>query len=183
MPPSPSNPSGPLHPTYYGRETYAQAEDIDVIKTALWNTVWNFDGPNQRQARYINTKYSVWIEPLYFEWVKFIPTLDRKNFQDILNGVLHHDNQRCASANGETITSFSHSHTNKGGTQRTPSPIFLQPRKRGQPSIAASFAIAHQRYLTIIITLLWSQTLLVMKPTLSGIHPALLQVNPTITTT
>ena len=36
-----------------------------------------------REVRCIGTKYSVKMKPMYFEWEKFIPTLE-KHFQDIL---------------------------------------------------------------------------------------------------
>ena len=48
-----------------------------------------------RDARYIGTKYSVQIGPLYFEWDKFIPTLE-KHFPDILDEILNCDHQRDA---------------------------------------------------------------------------------------
>ena len=53
-----------------------------------------------REAKYISTKYSIWIDPLYFEWNRFIPTLE-KHFLDILGEILNHDNQRYASVQGQ----------------------------------------------------------------------------------
>ena len=44
------------------------------------------------EAQYISSKYNVPIEPLYLEWDKFIPTLERQ-FPDILNEMLNHDHQ------------------------------------------------------------------------------------------
>ena len=66
-----------------------------------------------REARYISTKSSIQIDPLYFEWDKCIPTLE-KHFQDILDEILNHDNQRSTPTNGEFTTSFRCSHTNIG---------------------------------------------------------------------
>ena len=40
----------------------------------------------------INNKYTIQIEPLHFEWDKFIPTLE-KEFPDILNEMLNHNSQ------------------------------------------------------------------------------------------
>ena len=48
-----------------------------------------------KEARYIGTKYSVQVDPLYFEWDKLIPTLE-KHLLDILIEILNHDNQRYA---------------------------------------------------------------------------------------
>ena len=75
------------HPTLKERD--AQAEFLGLIKTALINTIHNinFADPVQtrrahetlmhdvnREAQYISNKYSMQIDPLYFEWDKFIPT-------------------------------------------------------------------------------------------------------------
>ena len=83
----PSNPSDPLHPTYYARKRDAWEEHINLIKTALWYTIQNvnFADPTEtrkahealmcdayRETKYIGTKYSVWIDPLYLGWDKFI---------------------------------------------------------------------------------------------------------------
>ena len=66
------------------------------------------------EARYISTKYSVWIDPLYFEWDKFIPTLE-KHFPDLLDEILDCENGRSASAyNGEFTTTFRCSHRDIG---------------------------------------------------------------------
>ena len=91
-----------------------------------------------REARYITTEYSVWINALYFEWDKFIPMLE-KHFPDILDEILNHDNQRSPSANGEFTTSFRNSHISIGRTQRPSIPRFLQPSNRGQVSHHSSF--------------------------------------------
>ena len=50
-----------------------------------------------REARYISTKYTVLIEPLCFEWGKFMPMLE-KHFSDILDEILNCDNQRSSLA-------------------------------------------------------------------------------------
>ena len=48
----------------------------------------NFSDPVSNEssfnAQYISNKYNVRINPLYFEWHKFIPTLERQ-FPDVLN--------------------------------------------------------------------------------------------------
>ena len=83
------------------------------------------------EAQYTSTKYILWIDPLYFQVDKFIPTLE-KHFPDILDEILNHDDQRSAPENfAEFTTSYRHSHKNKGQTQRPPIPRFLKPRNRG----------------------------------------------------
>ena len=62
-----------------------------------------------------------------------------------------------------------------------PAPDFHNPVIQVESNITTS-AIAPQRYLTTILIIFPVQTLLVTKPTLSTMHPILLQVNPTITT-
>ena len=134
-----------------------------------------------RETRYISTKCSIWIDPLYFEWEKFIPTLE-KHFPDILYEIWSHDNQRSASANREFTTSLRCSHTNIEKHKDHPALDFCNQEIEGMASIPAASAIAHQRYFKIIITTLQSQTLLVMKTTPWGIHPSPLQMNQRITT-
>ena len=47
-----------------------------------------------REAICIGTKYSVKMEPMYFQWDKLILKLE-KHFTDILEEILNHDHQRC----------------------------------------------------------------------------------------
>ena len=101
----------------------AQAEYPGLIKTALRNTVQNvnFADPFQtrrahetlmhdvkRKVRYIDTKYSMQIDPLYFESDKFIPTLEN-HFLDIVEQLLRHDYLRYASVHnqGQSIPASS----------------------------------------------------------------------------
>ena len=44
------------------------------------------------KAGYISSKYNVQINPLYFEWNKFIPTLERQ-FPDVIYEILNCDYQ------------------------------------------------------------------------------------------
>ena len=53
-----------------------------------------------REARYISHKYSVQIDPLYFEWDKLIPMLENY-FPDILEELLNCDHQWCASVHNQ----------------------------------------------------------------------------------
>ena len=84
---SSSDPSGPLHLAYNTRKRDAQAEYLGLIKRILRNTIQNvnFADPIQcrraheslmhdvnRHTRYIDTKYSMQIDPLYFERDEFI---------------------------------------------------------------------------------------------------------------
>ena len=92
-----SNLTYPLHPTYYDRKRDAQEKYTSLIKTPLQNSLLNvnFLDPaittkahaalmceTNRKAKYISTKCSIQIEPLYFEWDKFISMLE-KHFPDI----------------------------------------------------------------------------------------------------
>ena len=104
-----------------------------------------------REASYVSTKYSIQVGPLFFEWDKSIPKLE-KHFPDILDDILNCE--RFASANGEFTTSFRHSHTNIGKTQKHPALDFWNQEIEVEPNSAAAFSTAHQRYLTIIITIL-----------------------------
>ena len=135
-----------------------------------------------REAICISTKYSVQIEPLYCECNDFISMLE-KNLPDISHEMLNCDNQNSASANDEATTSLRYNHPNIGRIQRQLSSRFPQPKIEVKLKITAASAIVYQRYLTTIITILWVQTLLVTKPTLSSICLTLLQVNPIISTT
>ena len=47
----------------------------------------------QNEALCVSNKYTIQIEPLHFEWDKFIPTL-KKAFLDILNKMLSHNHQQ-----------------------------------------------------------------------------------------
>ena len=47
-----------------------------------------------REVRYVNNKYSVCIDLLYFEWDKLIPTLEN-HFPDIIEGLFNCDHQWC----------------------------------------------------------------------------------------
>ena len=51
-------------------------------------------------AKFTSCKYSVQIDPLYFEWDRFIPTLE-KHFLDILGEILNHDNHMYAPVQGQ----------------------------------------------------------------------------------
>ena len=92
------------------------------------------------KARYIGTKYSVKIDPLYVEWDKLIPTLE-EHFPDILDEILNCDHQRYASvhnqdqstpaSNSKLNTNFRCGFTDGGQRQRPPSSTFLQPKPRG----------------------------------------------------
>ena len=100
---------------YYARKRDLQPEYLSIIKTALRNTVQiiNFADPTWTrsehealmhdvniEARYIGSKYSLQIDPLYFEWDTFIPTFE-KDFLEIFGKILNHDNHRSASIQGQ----------------------------------------------------------------------------------
>ena len=82
-----------------------------------------------REVICIGIKYSVKIEPMYMEWDKLIPTLE-KHFPDILKETLDHDHHRCNSEKGlsapvgssDNNTNFRYDHTDIGHMQRPPSP-------------------------------------------------------------
>ena len=45
------------------------------------------------EALHISNKCKIQIEPIQFEWDKFLPTLE-KNFPEILNEILGHNNNQ-----------------------------------------------------------------------------------------
>ena len=98
MPVSSLDPSDPQQGNYIPTKRDAQAEYLAQIKPTLCQAILNINiaDPIQtkrahndlmhevnREAIYIGIKYSVKMEPMYFEWDKFIPTLE-KHFPDIL---------------------------------------------------------------------------------------------------
>ena len=153
MPLPSSDPSDLLHLTYYDRKRRCSGGISSLIKIALWNTIHNVNFLHSAitrkaqealmcetniKAKYIRTKYSVWTEPLYFEWVKFIPMLE-KYFPDILDEMLNCHNQMSASANGEATSSFRLNHTNIGRILSQTCSRLLKPRNRGWAQHCSSF--------------------------------------------
>ena len=158
-----SSANDPLHQTYYASKRDAQAEYLNPIITALRNIIHNvnFVDPTQirkahevlmsddnKEVRYTGTKNSLQMDPLYFEWDKFVPTLE-KHFPDILGDILNHDYQGYALVQGqgqsfpanndEFNISLRHSHTDIGKTQKSTSSRFSQPRTRGIAQHHCSF--------------------------------------------
>ena len=93
---------------HYTRKRDAQAGYLSIIKTALMDNVKiiNFADPIQnknqqevlmhnanKESIYISSKYSLQVDPLHFEWVKFIPALE-KHLPDIYHEILNHINHR-----------------------------------------------------------------------------------------
>ena len=101
-----------------------------------------------REMRCIDIKYIVKIEPMCFEWEKFISTLE-KHFPDILQEILHCDCQRHDSEQGQaqsipTVSCVINTDircdcTDRQDKQRTPSPRLLQMGTRGQSQHHGSF--------------------------------------------
>ena len=102
-----SPPIDPLHPTYNTQNRGAQAEYLAKVKVALRNCVKdiNLADPVQMKrvlrdlmievsykAQNISSNHIVQINPLYFEWDKFILTLERQ-FPDVLNEMVNCDHQ------------------------------------------------------------------------------------------
>ena len=83
------------------------------------------------EAIHISTKYTVQLEPLYFEWDKFIPTLE-KEFLDILNEMLccnsqhqpfnPNENRFIPYRNREPYNNFRQGINNRTQRLTTPSP-------------------------------------------------------------
>ena len=66
--------------------TFTDPVNTRRVHKELMNKVRN-------EAIHISNKYKVQIEPLHFEWDRFIPTLEKK-FPDILNEMLYHNSQQ-----------------------------------------------------------------------------------------
>ena len=96
---APVNPDDTSHLTYHARKRYTDAEHLSKVKIVLSSCIGdiNFMDPvNTRKeheelmnqvrngAICIINKYKVQIEPLHFEWDRFIPPLE-KEFSNILN--------------------------------------------------------------------------------------------------
>ena len=98
----------------------------------------------------IGIKYSVKIEAMYFEWDKFIPTLE-KHFPDIPQEILDHVDQRYNSEQGRSVptgssdnnTDFRHDHTGRQHTDRPPSPNFCDQEPEVSVNTVAAFTIVH----------------------------------------
>ena len=172
------------------------AEYLGLIKTALRNTIQNvnFVDPIQtrrahetlmhyvkRERRCADIKYSMQIDPLYFQYDKFIPTLE-KHFP----GILRWNIKPWSSKVGISTESTS-VHTSKQlGTKyqlqmwyhrwkantKTSQPQ-IPTTKHQRPSSISAFASAHQRNLTTIITMVKVWTPLIIQPIAPGMHHTL----------
>ena len=100
-------PSDLLHPTYNVRKRDTETEYLGIIQMTLRNCIKdiNFTDPVQMRRvhrdlmneanseyQYISNRYNIEIDPLHFEWDKFIPTLERQ-LPDIFNEMLNCDHQ------------------------------------------------------------------------------------------
>ena len=101
---APAKPSDTPHPTYHIQKRDADAKYIVKVKVELSSHIGGIifmDPVSLRKAHkelikqtrsdaiHINNKYKVQLEPFYFEWETFIPTLV-KEFPDILSKMLSH---------------------------------------------------------------------------------------------
>ena len=82
------------------------------------------------KAIHISSKYKIQIEPIHFEWDTLPPTLE-KNFPEILNDVLSHNNNQHhipnsnenRSTQNEDQNQYNTEIHNRGRTLTTPSPF------------------------------------------------------------
>ena len=94
---APANPGDTSHPTYHTKKRAADSKYSGRVKIVLSTHVGgiNFVDPIsmrkvheepmkqvRNKAKPISNKYKVQLEPFYFEWEMFIPTLE-KEFHDI----------------------------------------------------------------------------------------------------
>ena len=95
-----------------------------------------------REVMYIGTKYSIQIDPIYFDWDTFIPTLE-SHFPDIAEELMNHGHLRYAlvhnegksipASSSELNTNFRCGVTDGGQTPRAPSP-HISTTKNQRPS-------------------------------------------------
>ena len=80
-----ANPSDTSHPTY---QHINFSDPVSIRKTPGELMKWV-----GKQSLHISKRYKVQLETLYFEWERFILTLE-KGFPDILNEMLSHNHQQ-----------------------------------------------------------------------------------------
>ena len=99
-------PRDPLHLTYNAQNRDVQAVYLGIVKMALrnhvkdinlwtqfkWEKYTNLVNKVNSEAWYISNIYNIKINPLYFEWDKLIPMLERQ-LPVILNEMLNCDCQ------------------------------------------------------------------------------------------
>ena len=105
---APENPSDASYPMYHTKKRDADMEYLGRVKTMLNSHMGGIkfaDPVNTRKAHkelviqvrptaiYISNKYTVQLEPLHFEWDRFIPTLE-KDFLNTINEMLSHNGQQ-----------------------------------------------------------------------------------------
>ena len=73
-----------LH-SHMGSINFADSTNIRKVHKELISQV-------RTEAIHISNKYKIHVEPIQFEWDKFLPTLE-KDFPEILNEVLHQSNK------------------------------------------------------------------------------------------
>ena len=121
-----------------------------------------------REAICICIKYSVKIEPMYFEWDLFISSLE-KNIPDILQEILdqRHNSEQGPSQSvptdsGDNNMDLRHDHTDRQHRQRPPILRLSWPRARGQSQHHGSFcySIPEMSYncITMVTTPTWLMT-------------------------
>ena len=111
----------------------------------------------ESEVRCLGTKYSVKMEPMYFEWDKFISTL-KKHKSDILEQIFNCDHQR---------------HDSEQGAEHPQRPQLTPDCHNQGPevclNIVAAFATVHQRCCIATITMVKLPACLMIQPTAVGI--------------
>ena len=139
-------PTDPLHPTDNARKREAQAECLGLIKMALRHCIKDINSMDTVQmrrvygelmnevsskAQYISSEYNMQIDSLYFEWDKFIPTLERQ-FTDILKCLVMIIKANITPRNRELNINFRSRVNNRPQKLTPPCPRITQPSIRGK---------------------------------------------------
>ena len=111
-----------------GSINFADSADIRKAHKSLMSQVGT-------ESTHIGNKYKIQIEPVQFQWDKFLPTLE-KDFQEILNEVLSHSNQqqlpksnKDRSAPNENRNQYNTGIDSRARTLTTPSPTTMHPNR------------------------------------------------------
>ena len=130
----------------------------------------------RKEAIHISNKYKVQIEPLHFEWDRFIPILE-KEFPDILNEMLscNSQQQQLNSNENRSMTNRNREQYNnfRRGTNNMTKPLTKPSVKMTHPNMENSFIISctvHLKQLTPVIEMVISETTLTKKPKLEDMH-------------
>ena len=160
MPASSSDPSGNL---YYCKEERHPDRISSPNYNSIMKTIQNINFVDALQTwrmhevngevRCIGIKYSVKMESKYFEWGKFIPTLE-KHFPDVLEDILncYHQTHNSEQGHGQSIlavtselnSKFRHGHTGNIHMDH-PAPDFQNQAPEVSLNIMAAFATICQR--------------------------------------